>query len=177
MSRITDLMSNAVPNPDYRAMVSGILKKVGEDDPGLCIQCGKCTSGCEAFKLSELEPHRIMALYKVGLLDEVASASVIWTCMSCMKCEERCPQNLSPVDTILGIKNVSIMQGGSVSDGLSAQLNSLMENGYIQAPQVVPTRGGGSVSRDDLGLPPAPKPEDPEKFLNVLMNTMGELLS
>jgi heterodisulfide reductase subunit C len=59
---IVDLTSMAEPQRDAQKRIGAVLCGLSEDIPDFCFQCGKCTSGCEAFILLELEPHKIMAL-------------------------------------------------------------------------------------------------------------------
>lgn len=86
---LTDLMSMAKPNLQSREK---ILLKIGGKELVNCFQCLKCTSGCTALKLLELKPHEITRLVNVGFVDELASSDIIWTCATCLKCVQRCPQ-------------------------------------------------------------------------------------
>jgi heterodisulfide reductase subunit C len=135
------------------------MDKLGEELPDFCFQCGKCTSGCEAHKLLELEPHRIVALLKKGLIDEMINSDLIWTCMSCFKCRERCPQRVAPVDILFSLKNLSVLQGKQIPGKFTGMLQSILSMGMIQGIQEVTTDDNQTVSRDDLGLPSLTNPD------------------
>ena len=76
---IIDLTSMAQSQVDLRKQINERLSKLKNDISDYCYQCGKCTAGCEAHKLLELEPHKIVALTKRGLIDEMVNSDVIWT--------------------------------------------------------------------------------------------------
>jgi len=78
---IIDLTSMGEPQKDIKNEINTRLKKLQGEISEFCYQCAKCTSGCEAHKLLELEPHKIVALLKRGLIDELVNSDVIWTCM------------------------------------------------------------------------------------------------
>ena len=82
---ITDLTSMAETQLGSKKEINERLLKIREEMVDSCYQCAKCTSGCEAHKLLELEPHKIAALLKRGLVDEMVNSEIIWTCMSCFK--------------------------------------------------------------------------------------------
>ena len=64
---IIDLTSMGEPQSDLRKELNDRLTKLQDEISDYCFQCAKCTSGCEAHKLLELEPHKIVALLKRGL--------------------------------------------------------------------------------------------------------------
>ena len=100
---IIDLTSMGESQEDIKKEINERLKKLGDELSDFCYQCAKCTSGCEAHKLLELEPHKIIALLKKGLIDEMVNSDIIWTCMSCFKCWERCPQKVAPVEVLFAL--------------------------------------------------------------------------
>jgi heterodisulfide reductase subunit C len=97
---VKDLNSMSLPQTEEKRKIEQLLKEIDLYKPRLCFQCTKCTSGCEAMKLLELEPHSITALAKMGYIDELLNSDIIWTCVTCYKCKQRCPQKVSPVDIL-----------------------------------------------------------------------------
>lgn len=166
---VTDLTSMAEAEMEARREIDRRLKKLSEEVSDYCFQCAKCTSGCEAHKLLELEPHRIVALLKRGLVQEMVNSDVIWACMSCFKCKERCPQNVAPVNILFALKNLAVASGKQVPGDFTGMMQSAMSIGLIQDVQAVPTRSGEIRKRDETGLPPASKPEDPSRFQATIM--------
>lgn len=173
---IVDLTSMAKPEEDAKTKVNLMLNAINENMLNYCYQCGKCTSGCEAFILLELEPHRIMALTKNGFIDELVNSDIIWTCMTCMKCKERCPQDVAPVQVIYTLKNIAVASGKQIHTGYSNMLQSVLGSGFIQQPKTVLTRNNESRTREQLGLPAINGPKDMAKFQQVLMKAATEVL-
>ena len=145
---IIDLTSMGEPQKDIKNEINNRLKKLQDEISEFCYQCAKCTSGCEAHKLLELEPHKIVALIKRGLIDEMVNSDVIWTCMSCLKCRERCPQKVEIADVIYVLRNIAIKKGimpNIYSEFASALLN---EGRIVKVSKFVEQK------RPTLGLPP-----------------------
>jgi heterodisulfide reductase subunit C len=159
---------------ELRDHIRRMMEHIGEDIPDTCYQCAKCTSGCEAMKLLELEPHNIMALVKAGFIEELIDSDIIWCCVTCFKCKERCPQRASPVDVLFSLKNLAVAKGNQIPLNLSNMLQNVLTKGIIQSTQEVRTRDGRGVKRGDLDLPPITMPEDLKKFKNVLMRVATE---
>jgi len=165
---IVDLTSMGEPQSELRKEINERLSKLRDEISDYCFQCAKCTSGCEAHKLLELEPHKIVALLKRGLIDEMVNSDVIWTCMSCFKCKERCPQRVAPVDILFSLKNLAVLSGKQIPGKYTAMLQSVLSTGLIQDIQSVATRDNKTKKRDDLGLPAVSKPVDVAKFQMAL---------
>ena len=168
---IMDLTSMAEAQKADRLELDARLRKLRLEAAERCYQCGKCTSGCEAHKLLELEPHRIVALTKAGLFSEMTSSDIIWTCVSCFKCMERCPQKVAPVNILFALKNLSVMNGKDVPGNYTAMLQSAMSIGLIQDVQEAVDRKGAVRTRVSLGLGPVPRPKDMEHFMTAIMGT------
>ena len=165
---IIDLTSMGEPQKDIKNQINNRLKKLQDEVSEFCYQCAKCTSGCEAHKLLELEPHKIVALLKRGLIDEMLNTDIIWTCMSCFKCRERCPQKVAPVDILFALKNMAVASGKQIPGNYTAMLQSVLSIGLIQDVQDVPTHEGKTMKRDMLGLQSLSKPTDVAKFQMTL---------
>jgi len=161
---IVDLTSMGESQVEIRKEINDRLKKLQDEVSDYCYQCAKCTSGCEAHKLLELEPHKIVALLKRGLIDEMVNSDVIWTCMSCFKCRERCPQKVAPVEILFALKNMAVASGKQIPGNYTAWLQSVLGIGLLQEIKSVNTRDNKTKNRSDLSLPEVSKPVDPTKF-------------
>ncbi len=161
---IVDLTSMGKSQTELRKEINGQLSKLQDEISDYCFQCAKCTAGCEAHKLLELEPHKMVALLKRGLIDEMVNSDIIWTCMSCFKCRERCPQRVAPVEILFALKNMAVVSGKQIPGKYTAMLQSILSIGLIQDVQEVTTRDNKTMKRDELGLPSLSKPCDPAKF-------------
>jgi len=171
---IIDLTSMGEPQSDLKKEINDRLIKLQDEISEYCFQCAKCTSGCEAHKLLELEPHKVVALLKRGLINELVNADVIWTCMSCQKCRERCPQRVAPVEVLYALKNMAVISGKQIPGKYTGMLQSILSVGLIQDVQQTTTRSNKTVKRDDLGLPALSKPTDVAKFQAGLMKIAME---
>jgi len=165
---IVDLTSMAEAQTELRKEINERLSKLQNESSDYCYQCAKCTAGCEAHKLLELEPHKIVALLKKGLIDEMINSDLIWTCMSCFKCWERCPQKVAPVEILTALKNMAVASGKQIPGKYTAMLQSVLSIGLIQDIQDVPIQDGQTMKRDTLGLPSLSKPTDVTKFQMTL---------
>ncbi len=161
---IVDLTSMGKPQVEQKNEINKRLKKLQEELSDYCYQCAKCTSGCEAHKLLELEPHKMVALLKRGLIDEMVNSDIIWTCMSCFKCRERCPQKVAPVDVLFALKNMAVASGKQVPGKYTAWLQSVLGTGLLQETKTISTKDNKTLNRSDLNLPDISKPSDPAKF-------------
>ncbi len=161
---IVDLTSMAEGQAVIRNEINERLTRLQNQISDYCFQCAKCTSGCEAHKLLELEPHKMVALLKRGLIDEMVNSDIIWTCMSCFKCWERCPQKVAPVEILFALKNIAVASGKQIPGKYTAMLQSVLSIGLIQDIQSVTTKDNVTKKRDDLGLPRISKPIDSAKF-------------
>jgi len=164
------------PQSDQRKEINDRLQKLRDELSEYCFQCAKCTSGCEAHKLLELEPHKIVALLKRGLINELVNSDVIWTCMTCLKCRERCPQKVAPVEILFALKNMAVASGKQIPGKYTGMLQSILSTGLIQDVQQMTTKSNKTVKREDLGLPPLSKPTDLSKFqAGVMKISMDKL--
>jgi len=78
-----------------RRLRSGFAKKVKEisgQNLQLCYQCGMCVGSCPAASKMDLSPRQIIELARLGLEDEIANSSTVWTCASCLACTVNCPR-------------------------------------------------------------------------------------
>jgi len=157
------------PQSQLRNDINQRLASLKDEAIEYCYQCAKCTAGCEAHKLLELEPHKIIALLKRGLIDEMINSDVIWTCMTCLKCRERCPQKVAPVEALFALKNLAVAQGKQIPGKYSTMLQTILSTGLIQDVQDVPAQNQTTLKRDTLGLPSVSKPTDLSKFQAAIM--------
>ena len=144
---ITDLTSMGEPQTEQRKEINERLKKLQDEISDYCYQCAKCTSGCEAHKLLELEPHKIVALLKRGLIDEMINSDIIWTCMSCFTCRERCPQKVAPVEILFAVKNMAVASGKQIPGNYTAILQSVLSIGLLQDVKSITTKDNKTKTR------------------------------
>jgi heterodisulfide reductase subunit C len=162
-------MSMAKPNLQSREK---ILSKLGGRELVNCFQCLKCTSGCTALKLLELKPHEIVKLVNLGFVDELALSDIVWTCVTCLKCVQRCPQKASPYHAIMALRNLAVEREAKSPEALMKAVSQILETGLIEAFQKVTTSKMETFDRESLRLPKIPVPK--ESFQAVLLKALEE---
>lgn len=164
---LTDLMSMAKPNLESQRK---ILAKLRGREPVNCFQCMKCTSGCTALKLLELKPHEIEKLVNLGFIDELATSDIIWTCVTCLKCVQRCPQKASPYHVIMALRNLAVEREAKVPEAYMKAVSQILETGLAEVVQKVTTRKMEICERENLRLPRigSPKESFQQAFLKAL---------
>jgi heterodisulfide reductase subunit C len=162
-------MSMAKPNLETREK---ILAKLHGRDLVNCFQCMKCTSGCTALKLLELKPHEIEKLVNLGLVDELASSDIIWTCVTCLKCVQRCPQKASPYHVIVALRNLAVEREAKVPEEFMKAVSRILEMGLAEPFQDVVSRKMETFNRENLKLPRICPPK--ESFQAVFMKALEE---
>lgn len=163
------MMSMAKPNLESR---DKILSKLSGRELVNCFQCIKCTSGCTALKLLELKPHEIIKLVNLGFVDELPSSDIIWTCVTCLKCVQRCPQKASPYHVIMALRNFAVEREAKVPEGYLKIVSQILETGLAESPQKIVTKNMETIDRECLKLPKIKHPK--ESFQAFFMKAMEE---
>lgn len=166
---LTDLMSMAKPNLESRER---ILAKLHGRDLLNCFLCLKCTSGCTALKLLELKPHEIEKLVNLGFVDELASSDIIWTCATCLKCFQRCPQKASPYHVIIALRNLAVEREAKVPEAYMKAVSQILEGGLAEQVQKVTNKTKETCDRESLRLPKIRPPK--ESFQIVFLKALEE---
>jgi heterodisulfide reductase subunit C len=166
---LTDLMSMAKPNLESREK---LLAKLDGRELADCFQCIKCSSGCTALKLLELKPHEIMKLVNLGFVDELASSDIIWTCVTCLKCVQRCPQKASPYHVIMALRNLAVEREAKVPEGYLKAISRILEIGLAEAVQEIIAKKMEIYNRESLKLPNIVYPK--ESFQAAFMKILEE---
>lgn len=164
----TDLMTMAETDRKMKAEIIKLLWKV---NPGECFQCMRCTSGCTSLKLLELKPHEITLLVNSGFTEELVSSDIIWTCASCLKCRERCPQKASPYNTIIALRNLAVKRESKIPEEYMKMISQILETGLTQKVQTVTSSDMKPFGREELQLPGIKYPS--EKFKELFMRSLG----
>jgi len=148
------------------------LSKISGRELVNCFQCIKCTSGCTALKLLELKPHEIEKLVNLGFVDELASSDIVWTCVTCLKCVQRCPQKASPYHVIMALRNLAVEREAKVPEGYLKAVSQILETGLAETVQKVVTKKMEAIDREGLKLPKIKPPR--ESFQITFMKMLEE---
>ena len=164
---VTELTSKV---PEVKAII-------GDQKPEYCYQCAKCTSGCTAAKVvPEYRPHEIVASVRMGLIEEILKSGILWACSECLKCTEYCPQDVSPVEVVLALKNIAVRMGYKPPETLVEMVKNTIEIGYIQDVMEVMTTEFELVNRDTLNLPKLGTPPNMDQRKAALMRFFGVVM-
>jgi len=99
-----------------------------------CIQCGRCTSSCPVARVvEEHNPRKLMEMIILGLRSDVLQGPLLWHCLSCFTCLDRCPQGGDVGETMFAIRNLAVTEG-NVPRGTLVQAQSLFETGRVVTP-------------------------------------------
>ncbi len=100
----------------------------------LCIQCGRCSSGCPIARLTnEHNPRRLMEMVILGLKKDVLPTQLPWYCLSCFTCLDRCPQGGDVGEVMFAIRNLAV-KNGNVPAGVTGQAKALYETTRVINP-------------------------------------------
>jgi heterodisulfide reductase subunit D len=71
------------------------LRAAGGENPSLCYQCQRCSSGCPTAPAMSIPPSRMMRLAQLGLGSRLVADASIWRCLGCDSCTVHCPYEVS----------------------------------------------------------------------------------
>jgi len=80
-----------------------------------CFGCETCTTACPVVANYEnpkevlgLLPHQIMHAAGLGIQDLAFGSNMLWDCLTCYQCQERCPQGVGITDILYELKNLAV---------------------------------------------------------------------
>lgn len=115
-------------NGDKAALADFAFKDEVAAQPGgenikRCFACGSCTLSCPVSEVEEsYSPRRIIHMILLGLKEEVLSSRAIWYCLTCYRCQVRCPQEVKYPEIMRVLRKIAVEQG-------------YVEPGFVQAVQ------------------------------------------
>jgi len=88
-------------------------KMMGGFSHNFCYQCGACVGDCPTHRfMPEFSPRTIILQALYGMEEELTGEdALIWNCTNCYNCQERCPQEVNPIEVIIALKNISREKG------------------------------------------------------------------
>jgi heterodisulfide reductase subunit C2 len=90
-----------------------ILDPDGKLNLSICLQCGRCSSGCTMRQETDILPHQLNRMAALGMKDQLLKSKAIWSCVSCHTCVSRCPM---AVDTPTMIDRLRAMATDAPED-------------------------------------------------------------
>jgi Fe-S oxidoreductase len=65
-----------------------------------CEQCGLCSSACPLTGVDGFNIRRVLRHVELDLLEEIAASPYPWSCTTCGRCEEVCPNGIAILDIV-----------------------------------------------------------------------------
>ena len=136
-------------NFDFRRELA---EKIEGNLASFCYQCGACVGDCPATTYSDnFNPREIMLKVLYGLGEELLTEdSILWQCVNCYNCHERCPQEVKPVEVIISLKNM-LADLGIYPEAVDKIIKTFEETG-----RTTPLSAAVDRQRTRFGLSPLP---------------------
>lgn len=153
-----------VINTRYSARTIHGLEEAAE----ICLKCGVCCVvkgySCPAQYDGQFTPRHTYVYDCLGH-DDPTSNTNIWQCVSCHKCEEMCPYEVSPVHYIETLKSMALEEGHA-PEMVLGEMRLVLSTGYA-----FPITANTTRQREALGLPPLEESDE----LKVIAEKTGLL--
>ena len=82
------------------------VRKVQETNAFSCLECGKCTGTCPVSRYSQtFSPRQILTRSIHNTHPQGFDATGLWSCLTCMSCDEICPSEIKYTDLILLLRH------------------------------------------------------------------------
>ena len=106
MSTTTLRLSNTIGS----SFVAGVEKAAAQKLLA-CYQCGKCSAGCPMAAYMDILPNQIVRMAQLGMEKQLLASRTIWTCVSCLTCNSRCPKNIKIAEVIESLRETALRNG------------------------------------------------------------------
>jgi heterodisulfide reductase subunit C len=145
---MSDIINTSDFDADFR---KDVFEEPGAEKIVLCFNCTGCTSGCPmAYQEPEYNIRKFLRMANLGMKDQLLKSPYIWYCTTCYKCQERCPQGVRNVDTMLKIRTIAI------KNGIMLDNHRKVSQLVIKFGHAVPINDEAKQKRKDVGLEDTP---------------------
>jgi len=76
----------------------------------LCVQCGRCSSGCPVAFESTHTPRKVLRFLQVGRMETAVRSPFLWFCATCQACTVRCPRGVDVAGIMLGLRRLGFRE-------------------------------------------------------------------
>ena len=167
----TETVRTTRPSQVDLSFKNEVLKEHDAETLKICFQCGTCTSGCPTARFSDsYRPRKVLRMAQLGLRQKVLSSPTLWLCAACFTCTDRCPQGVEVASVLRVLRNLAV-KNGEVPPIYRELASNIRETGYAYK---IP--GIRNKKREEMGLPPLPKPKSSE-IAKLIELTDGSKLS
>jgi heterodisulfide reductase subunit C len=87
------------------------IEKISGQKLLACYQCGKCSAGCPMAAYMDILPNQIIRMAQLGMQKQLLASRTIWTCVSCLTCNSRCPKNIKIAEVIESLRETALRDG------------------------------------------------------------------
>jgi heterodisulfide reductase subunit C len=87
------------------------IEKISGQKLLACYQCGKCSAGCPMAAHMDILPNQIIRMAQLGMQKQLLASRTIWTCVSCLTCNSRCPKNIRIAEVIESLRETALRSG------------------------------------------------------------------
>ena len=132
-----------------------LARKLEGNLASYCYQCGACVGDCPAATYGDsFSPREIMLKVLYGLEDELITPdSILWQCTNCYNCQERCPQQVKPVEVIIAMKNM-LADRGIYPPNVKKVIGTFEQTGRTVPPNPAIDRNRGRYGLPAMSPPP-----------------------
>ena len=107
--KTTDKDSVTKTDPMFKHAVAA---QPGGENIKQCYACGTCTLSCPVSEVeSDYSPRKIIHMILLGLKAEVLGSDTIWNCLTCYRCQVRCPQDVRYPEVMRVLRKMALEQG------------------------------------------------------------------
>ncbi len=89
-----------------------LIRRISGVDTKKCMKCGKCSASCPALDSMDLKPHQFVSYVDRGEIEPLLHSKILWKCLSCFACVERCPRDVKPAKLIEAARLLVIREQG-----------------------------------------------------------------
>lgn len=93
------------------------VSEISGVDLSRCYQCKKCSNGCPVAGLTTLSPSEVIRRLHLGAGNEILESDLIWLCLSCGTCYERCPMQINISAIIDAMRSLALEKRAAVPKG------------------------------------------------------------
>jgi len=104
------------------------LEQLKKNRAFMCLECGKCTAVCPISRYNDsYSPRRLVAEGLFYGADNLASGNLLWSCLTCQLCSQRCPVDVRYSEYMRDIRAVAFKAGKTGNPSHGGVLHHVME--------------------------------------------------
>ncbi|WNY28247.1 hypothetical protein MmiEs2_04310 [Methanimicrococcus stummii] len=134
-----------------KSFFSELTQEKGMDKILLCFNCNGCSTGCPMKDIEkQFDIKKYIRMAGLGMKDRILKDEYLWYCTTCYKCQERCPEGVLNVDTLLRMRTMA------VHEGIMLEPHREVAHFVLDTGHAVPINDSNKKKRLELGLSEVP---------------------